>query len=265
MEKFQLIWQDEFDSEVIDSSKWTHEVGYYHTPGNPNTWGWGNAEAQCYTQSSEESWVENSCLHIRASAKETQWKQDLGHVSQFVSAKLVTKGKFSFRYGRVEVRAKFPKGVGIWPAIWMMPESSSYGEWAASGEIDIVEARGREAQFVQGTIHYGGTWPNNTHASGQFEFPTDSGDIASDFHIYSLDWTEDSLTWSVDGVEYFHLTAKDWYTTASDSKSAPFDQEFYLIINLAIGGYYDEMRLPDAHSIPAFLLVDYVRVYQDKV
>jgi beta-glucanase (GH16 family) len=178
-----------------------------------------------------------------------------------------TRGFFSQKYGRFEFRAKLPSGKGYWPALWLMPAKSAYGGWAASGEIDVMEIRGDDPATVLGTIHYGGRSPHNAHSNGpQFHFPPGQS-AASDFHVYAVDWTTNAIKWSVDGHVY--ETQTNWWS-ASDSADltrrnpypAPFDQPFYIILNLAIGGNFDGN--PDAATVfPGEMQVDYVRAYQE--
>jgi beta-glucanase (GH16 family) len=194
----------------------------------------------------------------------------------YTSARMKTRKRdgselFSKKYGRFEFRAKLPTGKGIWPALWMLPQDDKYGTWAASGEIDIVEAKGQEPTRVLGTLHYGARWPNNKESSNRHDFP-DGGTIA-DFHIYTLDWEPGKISWAVDGKTY--ATQTFWWSTSklegdkgakprqeSDLNPwpAPFDQPFYLVMNVAVGGNF--LGNPDMNTrFPAEMLIDYVRVY----
>jgi beta-glucanase (GH16 family) len=181
----------------------------------------------------------------------------------YTSARLKTKGLFSRTYGRFEIRAKLPAGKGLWPAIWMLPEDNKYGAWAASGEIDIMEAKGSNPNAVSGTIHYGSVWPGNTYTEGKFEFP--AGSTIEDFHVYALEWEPEAIRWYVDGELY--QTQTKWYsgsmvkTKDSPPSPAPFDQPFHLLINLAVGGNFDGDPIDDV-KFPAVMEVDYVRVFE---
>ena len=157
-----------------------------------------------------------------------------------------------------------PSGTGIWPALWLLPQDESYGTWAASGEIDVMEAKGRLNNTIYGTIHYGGHWPANRYSGDQYVFE-DGKTYDDGFHIYSVVWEKDQISWYVDGTCYSVIPNTEWYSATDESNPyAPFDREFYIIMNLAAGGNFDEGRAPDASLIPSEMQVDYVRVYQAK-
>ncbi|RRJ62804.1 glycoside hydrolase family 16 protein [Paenibacillus oralis] len=262
IEGMELIWQDEFNQTGLDTSKWNYELGYFLND-DPGTWGWGNAELQHYTNSAQNVFVQDGKLNIRALNEPKSFPQDPSRYAQYSSGKINTKDHFSLKYGRVDFRAKLPTGNGIWPAFWMLPQDNVYGSWAASGEIDVMEARGRLPGTSSGAIHFGGQWPANTHVSGEYHFP-EGQTIANDFHVYSVVWEEDNIKWYVDGKFFFKATRDQWYSTAApNNPNAPFDQPFYLIMNLAIGGNFDGGITPNPGDIPATLQVDYVRVYKD--
>jgi len=180
---------------------------------------------------------------------------------QYTSAKLKTSGKFSKKYGKFEIKAKLPTGKGYWPAIWMMPENDEYGTWASSGELDIMEAWGSKPHTVAGTLHYGQNWPNNTYTGSEYDMGTSRID---DYHVYSIEWEPGEIRWYVDGNLY--QTQNDWYSKslyqpADNTYPAPFDKEFYLIMNLAVGGHFDGN--PDnTTEFPKTMEVDYVRIYE---
>ncbi|MDQ6417828.1 family 16 glycosylhydrolase [Paenibacillus sp. LHD-117] len=257
----ELIWQDEFNGTTLDTSKWNYETGYYISQ-DPNSWGWGNAELQHYTNSTQNVFLENGKLNLRALNDPKSFPQDPNRFAQYSSGRINTKDKFAFQYGRVDFSAKLPTGNGIWPAMWMLPEDSVYGAWAASGEIDIMEAKGRLPGTTSGAIHYGGQWPVNKYLAGEYHFPSGQT-FANDYHVYSLIWEEDNFKWYVDGKFFFKVTRDQWYSVAApNNPNAPFDQPFYIIMNLAVGGHFDGGLAPDPSDIPALMLVDYVRVYQ---
>lgn len=257
-----LIWQDEFNGTQLDTSKWNYETGYYIND-DPNSWGWGNAELEHYTNSSQNVFVQDGKLNLRALNEPKSFPQDPSRYAQYSSGKINTKDNFSFQYGRVDIRAKLPTGNGVWPALWMLPEDSAYGAWAASGEIDIMEAKGRLPGTTSGALHFGGQWPVNRYIAGEYYFP-EGQTFANDFHVYSMVWEEDNFKWYVDGKFFFKVTRDQWYSVAApNNPNAPFDQPFYLIMNLAIGGYFDGLLTPDPGDIPATMQVDYVRVYKD--
>lgn len=241
---YKLVWSDEFDGPSIDTSNWNHET----FPGVES----GNDELEHYTGRPENSYIENGCLVIQAHREEYN-----GH--HYTSARMQTKGKREFTYGKIEARIKLPSGQGIWPAFWMMPAASEYGGWAASGEIDIVEGTNR-MDHVFGTIHFGGPWPHNVFQGARYDGPEHHpiGDFSADFHVYTLEWQPYEMRWYVDGNLY--SVQHEWYTTTSEYP-APFDKAFYIILNVAVGG-----RLPgspdESTTWPQRMVVDWVRVYQ---
>lgn len=257
-----LIWQDEFNSSSLDMSKWSYETGYY-IGNDPNSWGWGNAELQHYTTSTQNVFIEDGKLNIRALNDPKSFPQDPNRYAQYSSGKINTKDHFTFQYGRVDIRAKLPTGNGVWPAFWMLPEDSVYGAWAASGEIDIMEAKGRLPGTTSGAVHFGGQWPVNRYIAGEYHFP-EGQTFANDYHVYTMIWEEDNIKWYVDGKFFFKVSREQWYSVAApNNPNAPFDQPFYLIMNLAIGGHFDGGLAPDPSDIPATMQVDYVRVYKE--
>ncbi|MGC8595573.1 MAG: glycoside hydrolase family 16 protein [Candidatus Kryptoniota bacterium] len=224
-----LVWHDEFDSKSIDLSKWSYEVG-----GN----GWGNNELEYYTARQNNAYVDSGCLVIRA------LKENYSGNS-YTSARLITKNKGDWLYGRIEVRAKLPYGKGIWPAIWMMPTDSYYGGWPLSGEIDIMELLGDKPNKIYGTIHFGQT---DQQRQGSYTLP--KGSFSDNFHLFAVEWDSTSISWFVDSLMFFKTYI-----------SAPFDKRFYLILNVAIGGNWP--GYPDYRTeFPQEMVIDYVRVYK---
>lgn len=261
--EWSLVWSDEFSGTEIDRSKWTFDIGNWIIDENGNgiTSGWGNNEKEYYTDSNENAFIDDGKLVIKA--KQEQVTDQFG-TYDYTSAKLKTKGLFSKKYGRYEIKAKLPVGKGLWPAIWMLPEEDKYGTWAASGEIDIVEAWGSRPNTVAGTIHYGEGWPNNKYTGKEFELPEKRG--IDKWHTYALEWEPGELRWYVDGELY--QTQNKWYSKGKDyaanfSYPAPFDQEFYLVMNLAVGGWFDG-EVDETTKFPSQMEVDYVRVYDLK-
>lgn len=239
---WELIWQDEFEGAAVDESKWSFQIG----DGCPNCT-WGNGELQWYR--AENATVENGHLIITA-------KEESFGGKDYTSARLRTIDKGDWRYGRFEVRAKLPVGQGMWPAIWMLPSSEIYGAWAASGEIDIMELRGDVPNEVLGTIYFGRPFPEQQWTSATYALP--SGDFASDFHVFELQWDPWEFRWYVDGVLY--RTERDWFSVNA-AYPAPFNNEFHLLLNLAVGGNFPGP--PDATTqFPQTMEVDYVRVYR---
>ncbi|WP_269318263.1 carbohydrate binding domain-containing protein [Exiguobacterium sp. KJ 601] len=261
--KWKLVWSDEFSKSEIDHSKWNFETGNWivDKDGNPVAAGWGNNEKQFYTDKNENAFVKDGKLVIRA--KKEQASDQFG-TYDYTSAKLTTKGTFGKTYGRYEMRAKLPTGKGLWPAFWMLPEEDRYGGWAASGEIDIMESWGSQPDKVAGTIHYGETWPNNKYTGKDYHFA--EGDGIDKWHTYAVEWEPGEIRWYVDGQLY--QTQNDWYAKEANKASkysypAPFDQDFYLIMNLAVGGWFDG-DVDETTPFPAEMEVDYVRVFDLK-
>ncbi len=268
--KWKLVWADEFDGPGIDRKKWDFDTGNGFYNYDAQIWisGWGNDELQYYTDRPDNAYVKDGLLHIRAV------KESL-HGCGYTSARLKTRKRdgtalFARRYGRFEFRAKLPAGKGLWPALWMLPQDETYGGWPASGEIDVMEAKGHEPTRVLGTLHFGSRWPGNTHISREYVLP--EGRI-TDFHVYALEWEPGEMRWYVDGRRY--ATQNFWWssgkvrggkgaTPAGEADlnpwPAPFDRPFYLVMNLAVGGKFGGN--PDRTTpFPAEMVVDYVRVY----
>ncbi len=249
---WSLVWSDEFKGTELDKNKWTFDLGNGHSVGNP---GWGNNELEYYTNRSENVKVDNGNLVITA-------KNENYEGYNYTSARIKTKGLFSKKYGKFEIRAKAPTGQGLWPAIWMMPEEDVYGVWAASGELDIMEGWGSKPHKVAGTIHYGSQWPGNEYSGNEYDFP--NGGSITDYHTYAVEWEPGEIRWYVDGQLY--STKNDWYSRSNGKNQdnaypAPFDQKFHLIMNLAVGGNFDGDPA-DTSIFPKSMSVDYVRVYE---
>ena len=240
---WRLVWNDEFSGGSIDTNHWTFDIGTGTPPG------WGNNELEYYTSRAQNAYVSNGVLHIVAQSESYNG-------SSYTSAKLKTSGLFSQTYGRFEFRARLPQGQGYWPALWLMPRDSVYGTWAASGEIDVMENNGSDPATVLGTIHYGGQWPNQAQSSGP-AYTFQAGDAVTNFHVYALEWTSNAISWYVDSELY--ETQTYWWSSGG-TYPAPFDQPFYLIMNLAVGGNF--VGNPGANTVfPGEMQVDYVRVY----
>jgi beta-glucanase (GH16 family) len=239
---YELVWSDEFNGTELDLDNWTHEIG-----GS----GWGNNELQYYTDSSKNSYVQDGSLFIKL-LKEVY--QD----NNYTSARLVTKRNHDFLYGKFEMRAKLPSGLGTWPAFWMMPTDSYYGGWPNSGEIDIMEHVGYDMNHIHHSIHTEFfNHPNNTQkGDGAYHDNVDTV-----FHTYSLEWLPDKLMYYVDGdlqytydINQFDCVKKGHW---------PFDKDFFLILNLAFGGSWGGAQGIDSTLLEATYEIDYVRVYQD--
>jgi beta-glucanase (GH16 family) len=231
-----LLWSDEFNGTTLNSADWSTVVG-----GG----GFGNNELQYYTNRSNNLSVANGLLTI------TALQENYGG-QNYTSAKVWTTGKRYFTYGRFEARIKIPTTQGLWPAFWMMPQSSVYGGWPASGEIDIMENRGSNPYHILGTIHYGPDYTNHQSKGGDF-FAT--SDLSADFHVYAVEWEPDTIKWFVDNTLFFKAKTSDLSPYAW-----PFDQDFYMILNVAVGGWFGGD--PDGTTVfPQSMQVDYVRVY----
>lgn len=260
---WSLVWNDEFMASEIDSTKWSYDIGNWlvDEEGNGVSPGWGNNEKQYYTDSSKNSYIENGNLVIEAIDEKRPISDEFGSYD-YTSAKLKTEGLYSKKYGKFEARMKLPEGQGYWPAFWMMPEDSVYGDWPTSGEIDIMEAAGNDTSKIGGTIHYGEEYPNNTYRGEEYHFP--EGESYTGFHTYTVEWEPGEIRWYVDGQLY--QTLNNWFSKGTDEATnytfpAPFDQDFHMILNLAVGGWYGGD--PDATTpFPGKMEVDYVRVYE---
>lgn len=240
----ELVWSDEFSKEGIpDTTKWNYDLG----DGCPDNCGWGNNELQSYTSNFKNVRVEGGVLIIEAHA-------DSAGNKAYSSAKIVSRDKGDWLYGRFEIRAKLPRGVGTWPAIWMLPTDWQYGGWPASGEIDIMEHVGYDPGVIHGTIH---TEKYNHIKQTQKEGKITIPDAQDDFHVYIVDWTADKMDFYVDDRLY-HTVLRD---PADDYRGWPFDQRFYLIMNIAVGGNWGGAQGVDPDIWPQRMEVDYVRVY----
>ena len=246
-DNYTLVWSDEFGyTGYPDSSKWQYAIG----DGCPELCGWGNEELQYYTRRSlKNARVAGGLLTIEVHPDSVINKR-------YSSAKLVTKDIQDWKYGRFEIRAKLPESNGIWSAIWMLPSDTIYGSWPKSGEIDIVENVGFDPDSVVASIH---TASNNFGLGNHLSRKLAIEDNSTAFHIYTLDWQEDKLVFSVDDHEYFTYI-KDQVNTAY----WPFDQPMYLILNVAYGGNWGGQMGLEPEKLPQRLEIDYVRVYQRK-
>lgn len=239
----KLVWSDEFDIPGLpNKSKWAYDIG----TGNN---GWGNNELEYYTNDSlSNAKVSGGYLIL------TALQQKLGG-REYTSARLVTRGKASWTHGRIIVSAKIPKGVGIWPAIWMLGDNidnKAIG-WPLCGEIDMMEHTGTKPGNIQASIH---TKSNNWILGTQ---KTDSiyiADYGDAFHDYQLDWDKNKMTISIDGKKL--LT---YHNDGKGKNSWPFDDPIYLLLNIAVGGNYSGFTI-DKKALPAQMVIDYVRVYQ---
>lgn len=245
-DEWKLVWSDEFDGKELDFTKWAVEE---HGHGG------GNNELQYYVDRPENVRVEDGNLILEARKEEYS---NTGITKEYTSGKVRTKRRASWKYGRFEIKAILPKGRGIWPAIWLLPDKETYGGWASSGEIDIMELVGHEPNKVHGTLHHGGSWPRNIHHGKPFELKESEGDFSGKPHVFTLEWEEGVIRWFVDGQLY--QTQTEWKSEGAPFP-APFNQPFHFILNLAVGGQWPGN--PDATTtFPQRMTVDYIRVYQ---
>src|SRR6478735_11036144 len=243
--KLALVWSDEFNTPGAPASdKWGYDLG----DGCPDVCGWGNNELEFYTTNPKNVRVENGNLIIEAHKEEINGKH-------YSSTRIVSKQKGDWLYGRIEVKAKLPKGKGTWPAIWMLSTDWKYGGWPASGEIDIMEHVGYDPGVIHGTIH---TESYNHIKQTQKEGKITIADAQDAFHVYAINWSENKMDFYVDDKLYHSVSRAQ-----SDTfKEWPFDQKFHLIMNMAVGGNWGGAQGIDESIWPQKMEVDYVRVYQ---
>ena len=235
---YTLAWSDEFNDVAINTNNWNYDIG-----GS----GWGNHELEYYTNSTNNSYLSNGKLVIEA-------RQDTIGSNNYTSARMNTSGKQSFKYGRIDIRAKIPVSHGMWPALWMLGSNISTSPWPACGETDIMELIGSSPNRVVGSIH----WAQADGSSGTVNnaYFLNSGDFSQQFHVFSLIWRMNYVQIIVDGIPY--MTATNSNIT---SGTWPFNAPFFFILNVAVGG--DWPGPPDSTTIfPQRMYVDYVRVFQ---
>ena len=269
--EWTLVWNDEFEGDFVDPHKWDFDIGNGFFDYKNHLWiaGWGNEELQYYTPDPRNVFVKDSQLTIRAV------KESL-HGCGYTSARLKTRQRdgtplFSKCYGKFEFRAKVPWGKGLWPALWLLPLDDAYGGWAASGEIDVMEIAGEKPNEVLSSIHFGSTYPMRSLITHIYPLP--NGSSVADWHVYAVEWEPGEIRFYVDGV---HTCTRDHWWSCSKTRDdqgvepkraadlnpwpAPFDQPFYLVMNVAVGGNFPGVPNTATH-FPAEMVVDYVRVY----
>jgi beta-glucanase (GH16 family) len=237
----KLVWADEFTTTKIDDTKW----GFQNGDGcDINLCGWGNNELEYYRP--ENATQADGILTITA-------KKENFMSRQYTSSKMRSIYKGDIKFGRIEARMKMPKGQGIWPAFWMLPTDNVYGAWPLSGELDILEYLGHQNQTIHGTLHFGQPWPNNQSTTQSFT--TKGPGFDEDYHIYALEWSADDIKWFIDG--YLYSTKN---RNSLNGQPWPFDQRFYFILNMAVGGNWP--GAPNfSTQFPQEFKIDYVRVY----
>lgn len=244
-DRYTLVWSDEFDKDGLpDPARWSYDKG----DGCPQLCGWGNNEQEFYTEKEvKNARIENGHLIIEA-------HKELIETRNYSSARLVTRGKGDWTYGKIEVRSKNPSGKGTWPAIWMLPSDNTYGGWPSSGEIDIMEHVGYAADSIFSTVHTDSYNHLKGTQKGGHKVVMDS-EVA--FHTYGIIWNEQKIDFTIDDDTIFtfeneQMTSEEW----------PFDQDFHLILNLAVGGHWGGKYGIDEEIWPQQMVVDYVRVYK---
>jgi beta-glucanase (GH16 family) len=275
---WQLVWSDEFNGTALDRTKWAPER---------SCWGGGNNERQCYTDRGANIQVSGGQLHLIARKErfrgpdrppEIAARPNPDVTQHYTSGKVRTLGLHAWKYGKIEFRARPPKGQGTWPAVWMMPSENVYGDWPLSGEIDILEGinLGARCGECRGTVgenrmnsamHFGKLPPGNTLAVEHVALPG-LALPSDDFHVWTLEWGRGLLRYYLDGRLYWEVPAARWFTAsprAAGNPAAPFDRPFYLMANLAFGGKFAEDNNDkgvDPRAVPAELAIDWIRVYQ---
>ena len=231
----KLVWADEFDGKELNQDDWSLIVG----DGCPQLCGWGNDELQVYNDRNHR--VENGMLYIKA-------EREGDH---YTSTRINTKGKKAFQYGRFEVRAKLAVGKGVWPAFWLLGNNIDQVGWPLCGEIDVLEYVGRSPQEIFTSLH-----TKAAHGDDANTKTTHIEDIEEGFHTYTADWTKDQIAFYVDGQKVYTFAPKD-----KNQEVWPYNQPFYLLVNLAVGGNFGGKEVD--HSVfPQEFVIDYIRVYQ---
>lgn len=240
---YRLVWSDEFDVDgEPDKSKWSYETGGH---------GWGNNEKQFYTSKPENVYVKDSKLHLAA------YKEDFQN-NHYTSGKISTYGKASWKYGYIEASAKVPEGIGSWPAVWMLSDAIHEGtRWPECGEIDILEHVGKDPGTIHASLH---SALYNHSIQTEQHYYENMGNVSDRFHTYAIEWTENYVDFLFDGRSYVKYTKGEGGRDISD-KAWPFNKNFYLLLNLAVGGNFGGPAIDDA-SLPWVYKIDYVRVYQ---
>lgn len=260
---YKLIWHDEFDGDALNMDNWSYQTGTRDNyGGNQGPADWGNNEEQYYSE--DNITVKDGVMTVTAKKE----SEKVGG-KWYTSGRITSRGKFDFTFGYIEAKIKAPRGDGMWPAFWMLPQPPSadsshneYGGWARNGEIDIMEIKGRLPDRYGAALHFGDYYPKNDSAGSTVELETP----VDEWHTYGLEWTADRIVWYADGKAAHTIKASRWWTAAVSpselNPAAPFDKPFYVLFNLAVGGKYDGGIKPPDSFTSAAMTVDYVRVYQ---
>jgi beta-glucanase (GH16 family) len=237
---YSLIWSDEFSGNSLDLSSWNQETG-------TGSGGWGNNELEYYTNSLKNTFISNGNLIIEAR------RETIG-ASNYSSGRMTTQNKKSFKFGRIDIRAKLPVGKGIWPALWMLGTNIASSGWPACGEIDIMELIGTSPSTVYGTLHWGSI--SGSHVSKGSDYKLLTGDYSKEFHVFSIIWGENYIQWRVDDQKFLEISISDL-----GAAPYPFNANQFFIFNVAVGGNWPGP--PDnTTEFPQRMFVDYVRVFQ---
>ena len=240
-EGYELVWNDEFIGNALDGNNWTHEIG----TGCPNLCGWGNNELQYYRE--ENTSVGDGVLTITA-------KKESFQGSSYTSSRIITEDKREFKYGRFDIRALLPRGQGLWPAIWMLGANHDAIGWPFCGEIDIMEMIGGDGR--ENTVYGNVYWDENGTRNQPDITTLDSGNFFDEYHVFSIIWDETEICWLVDDVKFHSFSI-------TQSTRAAFRNEFFFILNVAVGGNFPGS--PDETTVfPTEMKVDYIRVFQEK-
>ena len=238
--EFTLVWEDQFSGSEIDTDKWEFQIG---DGANYGLWRWGNNEEQYYRK--ENARVSNGKLLIKAVAEEFE-------NYQYTSARMRTKGKADFKYGKIEAMIRMADTQGLWHAFWLLPSNPSQN-WPMSGEIDIMEYVGNSPQEILNTLHFADNFNNHQYIGTPTEFMDDN-----QFHLYGVEWDENKIVWYLDNEETFRVIRSN----PSISNTWPFDAEFHILLNTAVGGNLGGTVDALSLSAPKYMEVDYVKVYQ---
>lgn len=236
----KFLWHDEFDGDNIDTDKWTFEIG-------TGASGWGNNEWEYYTDRKENAYIKDGILHIRANKEDYEG-------SKYTSARMITKGKFSFTYGTVEARIALPVGKGIWPAFWLLGQNIDAVSWPACGEIDVIETVNSE-NIVYGTNHWAYEGNHAEYGNNTKDYYGTSKELdITQFHTYKMVWDENVIVMYVDDFKYHEISIKE-----STGDTEEFHKPFFFILNVAVAGNWPGFEVDDS-QFPNEMLVDYIRV-----
>lgn len=231
----KIIWEENFDGSELENESWNILTG----DGCPDLCGWGNQERQIYTSENHE--LANGFLKITAKKKG----------DKYTSTRINTIGKKEFQYGKIEIRAQLPKGKGIWPAFWMLGSNIDEVGWPLAGEIDILEYVGKEPETIFTTLHTKDSYGVSKNTRKDIVKGIEDG-----FHTFAIDWSKDRIAFLIDGILFYTFSPE-----SKDEKVWPFDQPYYIIVNMAIGGSFGGPEVDDS-IFPQEFIIDYIKVYQ---